>query len=116
MNLMVWVWGIAIDVLVCFTVLNSAPARRIIRWIRQTPPPLPPLTSEEGAAVHAKRLAAIEAAGAPERAARAVAAAAAKADWTARVAAQKASVRAAKAASSAAYLKTHGPSTPGRSG
>ena len=116
MNLMVWVWGIAIDVLVCFAVLNSAPARRIIRWIRQTPPPPPPLTPEEAAAVHAKRLAEIHAAGAPEREARALAAAAAKAEWTARVAAQKASDKAAKAESSAAYLKMHGPSSPRRRG
>ena len=116
MNLMVWVWGIAIDVLVCFAVLNSAPARRIIRWIRQTPPPPPPPTPEECAAAHAMRLAEIQAAGAPERAARAVADEADRANFAARVAAQKASDKAAKAASSAAYLKTHGPSTPGRLG
>jgi hypothetical protein len=82
----------------------------------------PPLTPKEVAAAQAGRLAQTEAPGGSERGAgpahamRIEAGDDAAADRAARVATNKAARAAAKAASPAAYLKTHGPSTPRRQG
>jgi hypothetical protein len=79
--------------------------------VKPTPAPPPPFTPKEDATAHAKRLAEQYSVGAAEMAARAEAADDAEADWAARVLTSKAEKKAAKAASSAAYLKTHGPGT-----
>ena len=82
-------------------------ARGAVKPAPHTPPPLTP---EEDATADGQRLAGIKIADAP--AMRSEVGDDAAAERAARVATSKAARAAAKAASSAAYLKTHGPSTP----
>lgn len=72
---------------------------------------MPPSPTPKGLAEQYQRVGATEESGWPAPAMRAEPGDDAAADWAARVATSKAEKKAAKAASSAAYLKTHGPGT-----